>query len=75
MIGVPNISSSLGSGSTRMMSTPGYFSVPVIDRLVEASVGDQPEGLAGDRRQAHVGDAPHAGAEDRVGMRLSKSLT
>ena len=26
MIGVPNISSSLGSGSTRMMSTPGYFS-------------------------------------------------
>ena len=26
MIGVPNISSSLGSGSIRMMSTPGYFS-------------------------------------------------
>ena len=26
MIGVPNISSSFGSGSSRMMSTPGYFS-------------------------------------------------
>ena len=38
--------------------------LPVLDRLVQAGVGDQAEGLVGDRRQAHVGDAAHAGAED-----------
>ena len=42
----------------------GVLLLPLLDRLVQAGVGDQAEGLVGDRRQAHVGDAPHAGAED-----------
>ena len=36
------------------------FLLPHPDRLVQAGVGDQPEGLVGDRRHSHVGDAADA---------------
>ena len=39
--------------------------LPVLDRDVEALVGEQPERLVADRREAHVGDAAGAGAGDR----------
>ena len=42
----------------------GVLLLPHLDRLVQALVGDQPKGLVGDRRQAHVRDPPHPGAED-----------
>ena len=63
MMFVSNISSSLGSGSIRMMSTPGYFSCQWRHRLVQALVGQQLEGLVADLGEAHVGHAPHAAAE------------
>ena len=38
--------------------------LPLLDRDVQALVGEQPEGLVADRREPHVGDAAGAGAGD-----------
>ena len=48
----------------------GVLLLPVLDRPVQAVVGDHPEGLVAEAGEAHVGDAAHAGAEDRSGSRL-----